>query len=41
MTSLRCLRGDDLASVDLKPAALKEFILANRVALLAEVGLVP
>ena len=30
------LRGDDLASVDLKPVALKEFILANRAALLAE-----
>jgi len=30
------LRGDDLASVDLKPTALKEFILANREALLAE-----
>jgi len=30
------LRGDDLASIDLKPAALKEFILANREALLAE-----
>ncbi|MEV8609487.1 NUDIX domain-containing protein [Amycolatopsis sp. NPDC051373] len=31
------LRGDDLASVDVKPVALKEFILANREALLAEV----
>lgn len=30
------LRGDDLASIDLKPTALKEFILANREALLAE-----
>lgn len=30
------LRGDDLASVDLKPTALKEFILANREALLVE-----
>ncbi|WP_374727551.1 NUDIX domain-containing protein [Haloactinomyces albus] len=30
------LRGDDLASVDLKPTALKEFVLANREALLAE-----
>jgi len=30
------LTGDDLASVDLKPAALKEFILANKEALLAE-----
>jgi ADP-ribose pyrophosphatase YjhB (NUDIX family) len=35
------LRGDALADIDLKPAELKEFILANRVALLAEVGLVP
>jgi len=32
------LRGDDLALVDLKPTALKEFILANREALLAEVA---
>ncbi len=30
------LRGDDLASVDLKPPALREYILANREALLAE-----
>jgi ADP-ribose pyrophosphatase YjhB (NUDIX family) len=30
------LRGADLASVDLKPTALKEFILANREALLVE-----
>ncbi len=30
------LRGEDLASIDLRPAALKDFILANRVALLAE-----
>jgi hypothetical protein len=30
------LLGDELASVDLKPDALKEFILANREALLAE-----
>ena len=30
------LRGDELASIDLKPAALKEFILANREALLAD-----
>lgn len=30
------LLGDELASVDLKPGALKEFILANREALLAE-----
>jgi ADP-ribose pyrophosphatase YjhB (NUDIX family) len=28
----------DLAMIDLKPEALKEFILANRVALLAEVS---
>ncbi len=32
------LHGGDLASVDLKPTALKEFILANREALLAEVA---
>lgn len=32
------LRGDDLASIDLKPTALKEFILANREALLIEAG---
>jgi ADP-ribose pyrophosphatase YjhB (NUDIX family) len=32
------LHGDDLTSIDLKPAALKEFILANREALLAEVA---
>jgi ADP-ribose pyrophosphatase YjhB (NUDIX family) len=31
------LLGDDLAGVDLKPGALKEFITANREALLAEV----
>ncbi|MPZ67471.1 MAG: NUDIX domain-containing protein [Pseudonocardiaceae bacterium] len=30
------LRGNDLASIDLKPTALKEFILANREALLIE-----
>ena len=30
------LRGEELASIDLKPVALKEFILANREALLAE-----
>ncbi len=30
------LRGDDLASIDLKPTALKDFILANREALLVE-----
>ena len=35
------LRGDALADIDLKPAELKEFILANRAALLAEVGLAP
>ena len=34
------LRGDELAGVDLRPPKLKEFILANRGALLAEVGLV-
>jgi ADP-ribose pyrophosphatase YjhB (NUDIX family) len=32
------LRGDALADFDLRPAELKAFILANRVALLAEVG---
>lgn len=32
------LRGDDLAEIDLKPTALKEFILANREALLVEAG---
>jgi ADP-ribose pyrophosphatase YjhB (NUDIX family) len=32
------LRGDALADLDLKPAVLKEFILANREALLAEVA---
>jgi ADP-ribose pyrophosphatase YjhB (NUDIX family) len=30
------LLGDDLAGIDLKPGALKEFIMANRDALLAE-----
>jgi ADP-ribose pyrophosphatase YjhB (NUDIX family) len=30
------LQGDDLGIIDLKPPALKEFILANREALLAE-----
>lgn len=30
------LQGDDLGTIDLKPPALKEFILANREALLAE-----
>lgn len=34
------LRGDDLASIDLKPTALKEFILANRKALLVEASTV-
>ena len=34
------LRGGELASVDLKPTALKEFILANWEALLVEVGAV-
>lgn len=32
------LLGDRLVSIDLKPTALKEFILANREALLAEAG---
>jgi hypothetical protein len=32
------LLGDELASIDLKPTALKEFMLANREALLAEAG---
>ena len=30
------LLGDDLAGIDLKPGALKAFIMANRQALLAE-----
>ncbi len=34
------LYSDALADVDLKPAELKDFILANRTALLAEAGLV-
>jgi ADP-ribose pyrophosphatase YjhB (NUDIX family) len=34
------LLGDELASVDLKPTALKEFILANREALFVEAGIV-
>jgi ADP-ribose pyrophosphatase YjhB (NUDIX family) len=34
------LCGEDLADVDLRPADLKAFILANREALLAEAGLV-
>ena len=33
------LHGEDLAAIDLKPVALKEFILVNREALLAEVSL--
>jgi ADP-ribose pyrophosphatase YjhB (NUDIX family) len=33
-------RGDDLEEIDLKPTALKEFILANRDALLVEAGAV-
>jgi ADP-ribose pyrophosphatase YjhB (NUDIX family) len=32
------LHGDDLVAIDLKPAALKEFVLANREALLVEAG---
>jgi ADP-ribose pyrophosphatase YjhB (NUDIX family) len=32
------LRDDSLDAIDLKPAALKEFVLANRDALLAEAG---
>lgn len=31
------LRGDDLASINLQPTVLRDFVLANRVALLAEV----
>jgi ADP-ribose pyrophosphatase YjhB (NUDIX family) len=34
------LLGDELVSIDLKPTALKEFVLANREALLAEAGVV-
>jgi ADP-ribose pyrophosphatase YjhB (NUDIX family) len=33
------LRGEALVGIDLRPAGLKAFILANRVALLAEAGL--
>jgi ADP-ribose pyrophosphatase YjhB (NUDIX family) len=33
------LLGDELAAIDLRPPELKEFILANREALLAEAGL--
>jgi hypothetical protein len=32
------LRGEELTAIDLQPAGLKEFILANREALLAEAG---
>jgi ADP-ribose pyrophosphatase YjhB (NUDIX family) len=32
------LRADALAGIDLRPAELKDFILANRTALLAEAG---
>lgn len=32
------LGGDDLASIEVKPTALREFILANREALLVEAG---
>jgi ADP-ribose pyrophosphatase YjhB (NUDIX family) len=32
------LRGEELGSIDLKPTALKEFVLANREALLVEAG---
>ncbi len=35
------LGGDALDAIDLKPAELKGFIMANRTALLAEAGLVP
>jgi ADP-ribose pyrophosphatase YjhB (NUDIX family) len=35
------LRGDALADTDLRPPELKAFILANRIALLAEAGLIP
>jgi hypothetical protein len=33
------LRGEELTAIDLQPAALKKFILANREALLVEAGL--
>jgi 8-oxo-dGTP pyrophosphatase MutT (NUDIX family) len=33
------LLSDDLVSIDLKPTALKDFILANREALLVEAGI--
>jgi hypothetical protein len=32
------LLGEELSAIDLQPTALKEFILANRKALLAEAG---
>src|ERR1700678_3656768 len=32
------LLGEELSAIDLQPAALKEFILANRLAVLAEAG---
>jgi hypothetical protein len=32
------LLGEELSAIDLQPAALKEFILANRQAVLAEAG---
>jgi len=32
------LRGDDLAGIDLRPVELKELILANSAALLAEIA---
>lgn len=35
------LRSGALADIDLRPAELRDFILANRVALLAEAGLIP
>lgn len=35
------LRGDDLVSVDLRPTELKDFVLANREALLTEVASQP
>jgi hypothetical protein len=35
------LRGDALADIDLRPAELKDFIVANKIALLDEVGLAP
>jgi 8-oxo-dGTP pyrophosphatase MutT (NUDIX family) len=35
------LRGEELTAIDLRPAALKAFILANREALLVEAGSLP